>query len=116
MRFIIDECIGPAVAHWMRAQGLEVFSVFEEARGWDDNRILAKAESGGWVLITGDKDFGELIFRERRPHHGVVLMRLDDERRANKVTVLERLLAAYARQLDDAFVVVSETRVRFARI
>ena len=56
MRFLVDECTGPAVALWLRNQSHEVFSVFEEARGMSDDGILAKAYSEDWILITNDKD------------------------------------------------------------
>ncbi len=59
MRLLVDECTGPAVAQWLRDQGHEVFSVFDEARGMGDGDILQKANSENWILITNDKDFGE---------------------------------------------------------
>lgn len=99
MRFLVDE---------------EVFSVFDEARGADDDFLLGKAFAENWILVTNDKDFGEKVFRERRPHRGVVFLRLDDERAANKINVLGRLLDGYADQIMDRFVVVTETQVRFA--
>jgi predicted nuclease of predicted toxin-antitoxin system len=115
MRFLVDECTGPAVARWLRAQKYEVFSVYEEARGMDDDDIIAKAFAEEWILITNDKDFGEKIYRERRPHKGVVLLRLEDERAANKIAALRRLLEGYAERLANQFVVVTEKQVRFAR-
>ncbi len=115
MRFIVDECTGPAVALWLRAQGHEVFSVFDEARGMDDDAVISKAYDESWVLITNDKDFGEKVYRERRLHHGVILLRLEDERADNKINVLTRLLEGYANNLAGKFVVVTETHVRFAR-
>lgn len=115
MRFLVDECTGPAVARWLQGQGHEVFSVFEEARGMADEDVIEKAFAENWILVTNDKDFGEKVYRERREHKGVVLVRLDDERAASKIDVLGRLLSAYADQLADRFVVVTETRVRFAR-
>ncbi len=42
MRFLVDEYTGPAVAEWLRNQKQEVFSVFEEARGMDDDNIIQK--------------------------------------------------------------------------
>lgn len=36
MRFLVDECTGPVVARWLRAQQHQVFSVYEEARGMPD--------------------------------------------------------------------------------
>jgi hypothetical protein len=42
MRFLVDECTGPAVAAWLRDNNHEVFSVFEDARGMDDDGIIQK--------------------------------------------------------------------------
>ena len=91
-----------------------MFSVFDDARGADDASLLAQAVRETRIIITIDKDFGEMVFRNRLPHCGVILLRLDDERKANKVDVVERLINYYAEKLPDAFVVVSEDRVRFA--
>jgi predicted nuclease of predicted toxin-antitoxin system len=114
MRFLVDECTGSKVASWLRSENHEVFSVFDEARGMTDDEILTKAADENWILITNDKDFGEMIFRERRAHHGIIFMRLDDERAANKIQVLERLLENYAEKLPEQFVTVTETKVRIA--
>mgnify|MGYP001573074515 CR=1 FL=1 len=99
MRFLVDECTGPAVARWLREQQHEVFSVFDEARGMDDDDIVQKAYAENWILITNDKDFGEKVYRERRPHKGVVLLRLEDERVANKINTLRRLLEKHRHKI-----------------
>lgn len=116
MRFLVDESTGPWVAQWLRERGDEVFSVFEESRGMDDDDILRKAFSENWILLTNDKDFGDKIFRGQKPHKGVVLLRLDDERVAMKIEVVGRLLENYADKLTNQFVVVTENTVRFAKM
>lgn len=116
MRFLVDECTGPAVARWLREQQHEVFSVFEDARGMADDAIIEKAFAEHWILITNDKDFGEKVYREGEAHRGVVLLRLEDERATTKINTIRRLLEAYDDQLVDQFVVVTETHVRFARV
>lgn len=100
---------------WLHSQGHEVFSVFDDARGIEDEEVIRKAHGESWILITNDKDFGEKVYRERRPHRGVILMRLEDERAANKIQVLRRLLDGYADQLENSFVVVTDKHVRFAQ-
>ena len=52
MRFLVDECTGTKVASWLREQGYEVFSVYEQARGISDNTIIRKAFAENWILIT----------------------------------------------------------------
>ena len=115
MRFLVDECTGPKVAQWLRDQGHEVFSVYDEARGLDDSAILGKAFSENWILMTNDRDFGEKVFRELHPHRGVVFLRLLDERPAAKIDAIRKLLESYADQLTDRFVVVTESQVRFSQ-
>ena len=115
MRFLVDECTGPRVAAWLDSQGHEVFSIFDEARGIEDDAVIQKAYDESWILITNDKDFGEKVYRERRPHRGIIFMRLEDERADNKIQVLRQLLEHYADRFEDRFVVVTETQVRFAK-
>lgn len=116
MRFLVDESTGPWVAQWLRERGDEVFSVFEQARGMDDDDILQKAFSENWILITNDKDFGGKIFRDRKPHKGIILLRLDDERAVMKIDVLGKLLEQYADEVENRFVTVTENSVRFAKL
>ena len=115
MRFLVDENTGVVVSRWLRGLGHEVFSVYEEARGIDDDTIIQKAFDENWILITSDKDFGEKVYREKYPHQGVIFLRLEDEQSANKVAVLQRFLASYQDQVTGNFVVVTEKRVRFAK-
>ncbi len=113
MRFLVDECTGPAVAQWLREQGHDVFSVFDESRGTDDDTIIRKASEENRILITNDKDFGEKVYRDRLPHKGVVLLRLEDERSANKIVIIRKLFIAYGEDLAGKFVAVTKDRVRF---
>ena len=89
--------------------------MYEEARGMDDEEIIQKAFAESRILITNDKGFGEKVYRDRWPHKGVILLRLDDERTENKIEAVRRLLAGYADRLHGQFVVATETTVRFAR-
>jgi predicted nuclease of predicted toxin-antitoxin system len=115
VRFLVDENAGIVVARWLRSQGHEVFSVYEEARGIDDDRVIQQAFEENRILITSDKDFGEKVYREQRLHRGIILLRLDDERSVNKIDGLQKLLAEYPEQLADNFIVVTEKLVRFAK-
>jgi predicted nuclease of predicted toxin-antitoxin system len=115
MRFLVDDCTGPKVAAWLHGEGHEVFSVFDQARGIEDEQLIRKAYDENWILITNDKDFGEKVYREQLPHRGIIFMRLEDERAINKIQVLRQLLERYADRFEDQFVVVTETQVRFGK-
>ena len=114
MKFLVDECTGPSVAYWLVSLGHDVYSVFDESQGMTDEDVLSKAFSEERILITNDKDFGEMIFRERRPHRGVIFLRLGDERSANKITVLKQVLGSHFDRIEDQFVTATENRIRIS--
>lgn len=112
---MVDECIGLSVAQWLRNKGFNVISVFSEMRGSDDETILAKAFSENRIVITKDKDFGEMVFRYKKPHCGIILLRLLNEQASNKMRVLQNLLHNYQDQLIDNYIVATETSVRIIK-
>jgi len=115
VRFLVDESTGPYVAQWLRQEGHDVFSVYDDARGVDDGTIIEKALIEQRILITNDKGFGEKVYRQRRSHSGVVLLRLEDERPRAKIATLRRLLSRHSDRLPGSYVVATEKRVRFAK-
>lgn len=115
MRFLVDESTGPRVAAWLVSQGHDVVSIYDSARGAADENIVQMAFTEDRILITNDKDFGEKVYRDRKPHRGTILLRLDDEGAASKINALEHLLENYSNQITGKFVVVTDTRVRFAK-
>jgi len=114
MRFLVDECTGSMVADWLKSQGHEVLSIFDECRGIDDDEVLRICLNENRILLTNDKDLGEKVFREGFLHQGLILLRLEDERASSKILVLSKLLQSYSDRLVGSFVVVTEDRVRFA--
>jgi predicted nuclease of predicted toxin-antitoxin system len=66
----------------------------------------------GRLIVTNDKDFGELIFRSGQAHHGVLLLRLHDESPPNRVRVVKSVLEQYSDRLVGCFTVATEIGVR----
>jgi len=78
----------------------------------DDEDILDRAVSEGRILVTNDKDFGEMIYRSGRAHRGVVLLRLRDERAENKVRIVKIVLARVGERLQSHYIVATEAGIR----
>lgn len=112
MQLLVDECTGPRVAAWLREKGHKVFSVYDQARGMSDEEIITKAYDEKYILITNDKDFGELVIKQQKQHRGVVILRLKNERAENKIKILEKLLEKYAEKIPNKLVIVTEKVVR----
>ena len=109
---MVDESTGMAVVNYLRSLGYDVLAVAETIPQADDSDILARASSEGRILVTNDKDFGELAFRVGQVHEGILLLRLQDERPTNCVRVLKAVLEQYAARLPSHFTVATESGVR----
>ena len=112
MKFMIDESAGTAVAEYLRGAGHDVLPVAEGMPQADDQHVLVHAMIERRILITNDKDFGELVFRSGQGHHGVLLLRLRDESPANRVRVVKVILEQWADRLAGCFTVAREGGVR----
>lgn len=64
------------------------------------------------MFLTEDKDFGELVFRLKRPVPGVVLLRIDPEKSQLKWARLESAIATFGEGLFGRYVVIEEARFR----
>lgn len=75
MRITVDENIPRELVSWLRNHGFDVLSIRETAKGSRDSDILRWAMETERVVITLDKDFGELVFRRLIRSAGVILVR-----------------------------------------
>jgi len=112
MKFLVDENAGRSIVRHLRSLGHDVVSIQECCPGIEDLEVCVRANREGRIIVTIDKDFGKLIFQERLPNRGVILLRLRDERAINKVRAISKLLTSYEERLLDHFIVVSETGIR----
>lgn len=76
MRFLTDESVERKVGERLRQEGFDVVFVADIVAGLPDETVLAIARQRDAVLITADKDFGDLIFRRQLPNKGVLPLRL----------------------------------------
>jgi len=112
MRWLADECIDAGLVEHLRQAGHDVLYAAEMAAGASDPEILDRADGDGRLLLTEDKDFGDLVFRSRRAVPGLVLLRLDAWQAAAKWTRLASAIAHFGEGLMGRYVVIEETRFR----
>jgi len=78
-----------------------------------DEDLMQMANLEERILITNDKDFGELVFLQKKLSTGIVLFRLKGQRSQEKVELMKRLLHEYGRKLSHHFVVITRKKFRF---
>jgi predicted nuclease of predicted toxin-antitoxin system len=66
MNFVADESVDQPIVTRLREEGHKVWAIVEMEPSVSDEAVLEIANQQGMVLLTGDKDFGELVFRDRQ--------------------------------------------------
>ena len=112
MRFLADESCDFAVVRALRATGHDVVAVAETARGAKDLEVIGLAREGERVLLTEDKDFGQLIYAGGQGSVGVVLLRFPGPARKQVPAAALDLVARFGDRLPTSFVVLEPGRVR----
>jgi predicted nuclease of predicted toxin-antitoxin system len=116
MNLLADEGVDFPIVCALRALGHRVPWIAEESPGISDAEILNRAAAEEVLLLTGDKDFGELVWRHRLPHAGVLLLRLSGLSESEKIQLVCRIITERAPQLVGNFSVLTprELRIRQA--
>ena len=113
MKFLADECCDQGLVESLRQTGNDVLFVLESKPGATDDVVLALAFDERRILLTEDKDFGELVYRLKKPAHGIILMRIDLKNRREKWPRMKKLIDSYGEKCIGRFVVVDENKFRF---
>ncbi|MDQ6843785.1 MAG: DUF5615 family PIN-like protein [Bacteroidota bacterium] len=77
-QIVADESVDFRIVIRLRDIGITVYSIAEETPSVTDSHVLSIAFGNKALLITEDKDFGELVFRLQLPHYGILLIRIED--------------------------------------
>jgi predicted nuclease of predicted toxin-antitoxin system len=112
MKFLVDAHIGNLIIEFLERAKHDVLRATNFPPKTSDSRILQIAAAEGRVVLTSDKDFGELVFRLQQPTVGVVLLRIDVPHEADRLAVLQRFWPAIESSVPGHFVVVTSKMVR----
>lgn len=114
MRFLADESCDFAVVRALRSAGHDVVAVRETNPGAPDEAVISLALQESRVLLTEDKDFGQLVFASATESPGVVLIRFPANARQAMVQTVVQLIEANAQKVVGRFVVVQPGRIRLS--
>ena len=115
--FLADENIPLYVVKQLRKEGYKVISVTEEFAGSSDEKILELSSRNKWVIITFDKDFGELIYKQKsNKPYGIILMRVTPKSPEYILQLLKWLLLQTSILFEANFVVLNKDKVRVIKM
>ena len=113
MNLLADEGVERQIVERLRRDGHTVLYIAEMEPSIPDDVVLERANEITALLVAADKDFGELVFRERRlSSGGVVLVRLAGLSVERKAEIVSKAFAERSTELASAFTVISPGRIR----
>ena len=114
MIIVADESVDAGIVEALRSNGHTVHYVAELDHGMSDPSVLLLSNEYEAPLLTADKDFGELVYRQRLISHGVILLRLAGLSTLLKVRRVLEFVSVHAKQLERGFAVLepAATRIR----
>ena len=115
MKIVADESIDRQIVDGLRQAGYSVDYVAEMDPGISDETVLSLANEESAVLLTADKDFGELVFRQHRVDSGVVLIRLAGLSPTNKALLVAGIFDRHSAELSHGFTVITPGAIRIRR-
>lgn len=115
MNFLADESVDFPIIEKLRADGHLVLAVAEMSPSISDEEVLDIANAQVMLLVTGDKDFGELVFRLKRVTLGVVLIRLLGLSAATKAMIVSNAIREHGNEMEGSFTVIEPGNVRLRR-
>ena len=112
MRWLADECVAAPLVATLREAGHDVSYIADFASGLSDTEVLGLARDEHRLLLTEDKDFGELVYAARQKSCGVILLRFPAHARSSMSDALVEAVDRLGARLSSRFTVVQPGRIR----
>ena len=115
MAFVADESVDKQIIDRLRDDGFEAFSIAEDHPGISDEEALQLAVDQKAILITADKDFGDLVYQQMRASSGVILLRIAGLSQDEKCVVVSRTINKHTSELKNNFTVIGKSSIRIRK-
>lgn len=115
-QFLVDEGCDAIVVRTLRKLNYDVLYVAEISPGKDDQDILTLGYQDQRIIITEDRDFCELVFRDNKPTFGIVLIRISDLNRLDKAVQITTLVNNHLEQLPGAMTTIKVNTIKIRPI
>lgn len=116
MKVLADESVDRQIVDRLRRDGHVVYYVAEMTPGVSDDVVLNLANQEADLLLTADKDFGEMVFRQGRFTHGILLVRLAGVPSLEKARFVAAAVEKHSAELPGAFAVLTSRSLRIRRL
>jgi predicted nuclease of predicted toxin-antitoxin system len=114
-KFVIDVGVGRIIETWLVQQNFSIFAIRSLNPEMADTDIIELANREDAIIISMDKDFGELIFKDKVQHKGVLLLRLEDAVAEEKLAVIQNIFPEHLLAIKNKFAVYQNGKLRIRK-
>lgn len=112
LKLLADESLEYRIVTFLRDKGHDIISIQELSPSISDKQVLHLACKEKRIILTNDKDFGDLVFLRKEKHSGIILFRFKDEQLSNKIVALEQLFTNHLGKITGNFIVLESNKIR----
>ncbi|HEX5112201.1 MAG TPA: DUF5615 family PIN-like protein [Saprospiraceae bacterium] len=113
VKLLANENFPKKSTEFLRKKGYDIISIGEDFPGITDSAVLALADHQERVILTFDRDYGELIFKHKyRLKYGIIYLRLEKFKPDDPGILIDRVLSQRDIELDFKLTVVDENGIR----
>ena len=112
IKFLADVNMEKPLVDYLSGQGYDIKWVPDYNCEMADEDLLKLANEEKRILITNDKDFGELIFLQRRLSYGTILFRVKGQKSQEKVKLMKKVLMGHRNAIINHYIVITKAKIR----
>lgn len=116
MKIIADESVEFGIIKLLRQKGYDVEAIIETNRGASDERVIEIANEKNALVLTEDKDFGELTYRLNIKHYGIILLRFSGFTNEEKAIIASNVFEKYFSEFLNSFTVITRHNIRIRKL
>ncbi len=113
IKFLANVNVEKPLIDFLIEKGFDIKWVTNIDKRMPDDRVCEIANSEQRVIITNDKDFGEIVFYQKKIVYGIILLRVTGQNSSEKIILLKELLENYMDKITNHFVVLTKKKLRF---
>jgi predicted nuclease of predicted toxin-antitoxin system len=112
IKFLIDVGVGKKVEDFLSNEGFNVKAVRDINSKMKDKEVLDLAVFENRMIITMDKDFGELVYKSKLTHNGILVLRIEDANIGEKIKIVSGIISNYLDEIKDCFCIFYKGKLR----
>jgi len=113
IKFLIDVGVGKKVEDFLNNEGFNVKAIKDINPRISDKEVLNLAVIENRMIITMDKDFGELVYKSKLAHNGILVLRVEDANIADKIKTVSGIISNYLDEIKDSFCIFYKGKLIF---